>query len=91
VWLGNDFCRLDGTMEIAGHNGINSFGSKTSSHLLSLSHTLGIQFALGLSLHDLAGIINSLAMTYQKNSCHFHGCKYTTFQNKCVYLQQKKK
>jgi hypothetical protein len=62
--LGNDLCRLDGTMEIAGYNGINSFGSKTSSHLLSLSHTLGIQFALGLSLHDLTGIIHCLAMTY---------------------------
>jgi len=80
-----DFCRLNRAIQVTGHHSINLLISQPPGHLFSLFPTLVVQTALRLSLHDLASIVNGLAMTHQKNCC-IHWCKITKI---FVYLQTK--
>ena len=72
----NNFCRLDGTVQITGYNGIQGFVSQTFGNLPCLLPTLFIQLTLCLTLHDLSGIIHRFAMTYEYDYC-LHACKIT--------------
>jgi hypothetical protein len=59
-----DFRRLNSAMQVAGHHSINLFDSQPLSHLLRLLSTVFVQTALRLSLHDLACVVDRLAMPY---------------------------
>jgi hypothetical protein len=59
-----DFCRLNRAIQVTGHHSINLFASQPPGHLFSLFPTLVVQTALRLSLHDLACVVDGLAMSY---------------------------
>ena len=61
-------------MQITGHDGVKVLTGKAFSHLESLLPTLFVEFALCLSLHNLAGIVDGLTVPYKKYFCH-HAAK----------------
>ena len=55
---------VNGAFQIAGHKGINGFVFQLQSQLLSLLNAYFVEFALHLSLHDVARIVKRLTMSY---------------------------
>jgi hypothetical protein len=64
VRCSDDFGSLDGTTQVAGNNGVNGLTGQTPGHLSSLFPTPLVETALRLALHNLAGIVNGLTVTY---------------------------
>ena len=65
VRLSDDLASLYRTVEIAGDEGVDVEVAELVAQRLGLADAGGIEFALGLPLHDLAGIVDGFAVAYK--------------------------
>ena len=56
---------LDGSVQVAGHKSANGFCRQALGQRLGLFKALGIELTLRLSLHQLTGIVDRLAVAHE--------------------------
>ena len=62
--VGNDLSRLNSTVQVAAHDGIDRLRRQSLGYLQSLLPTLLVQLSLSLPLHNLPGIVDGLSVSY---------------------------